>query len=306
MPRSRTNRGRVGGDQRHPSREAYGWGCRKALCIEPALRAAFFQFGSRQGKTVATADRLSILESCRWNEGVCTMLGWVKRKFASFGIEVSRGATLHRFLNTRHIDLIVDAGANLGQFGTAVRERGYTGRIHSFEPVLHVYSALQSLVENDAKWQVSNLALGDHPGAATINVYDNHTLTSLLTGSHLIENYNTMGATKTEVVNVDTLDHQLEGDSAQDIFLKIDVQGFERQVLDGARQSLSRVVALYVEVPIEQLYEESWTFLEAISYMDNIGFVPAQFRTVSALPDDPASAIEFDCLFRRKVYKPKS
>jgi hypothetical protein len=79
------------------------------------------------------------------------------------------------------------------------------------------------------------------------------------------------------------------------------VQGFEKPVLEGASEVLRRVHALYVELPVEHLYEGGWTFAEAIQYLDALGFTPAQFRTVNSLPDDRACAVEFDCLFRRKT-----
>jgi hypothetical protein len=135
-------------------------------------------------------------------------------------------------------------------------------------------------------------------------VLGNHSLSSFLKPTDLLTDYDCGPAARTETVPVVTLDDVLAGDPACDIFLKVDVQGFEKQVLEGAQEVLNRTVALYLELPIQHLYEGSWTFREAINFIDDLGFEPAQFRMVSSLPDDPACAVEFDSLFRRKSLSP--
>jgi FkbM family methyltransferase len=223
-----------------------------------------------------------------------------KSVLEGLGFEFQRSTTLRRFLATHPIDLVVDAGANLGQFAELVRSKGYKGRIWSFEPVGHVFDSLAAKAALDPAWQVSKLALGSKRGTAEINVSANHTLSSFLPASAKLASFDAEAPTVRETVEVQTLDKLLEEDPAKSIFLKIDVQGFEKEVLEGAKKTLPRVHALYVELPVEQLYEGGWTFPEAINYLDDLGFTPAQFRTVNSLPDDRASAVEFDCLFRRK------
>jgi FkbM family methyltransferase len=223
-----------------------------------------------------------------------------KSAIDALGLEFQRSTTLKRFLATHPIDLVIDAGANLGQFAELIRSKGYKGRIWSFEPVSGVFAALAAKAERDGRWRVSKLALGNAAGEAVINVSANHTLSSFLPASPKLASYDADAATVPETVRVETLDEVLKDDPATSIFLKIDVQGFEKQVLEGAAETLNRVHALYVELPVEQLYEGGWTFPEAIRYLDDLGFTPAQFRTVNSLPGDPASAVEFDCLFRRK------
>jgi FkbM family methyltransferase len=216
------------------------------------------------------------------------------------GIEAQRSTTLRRFFSTHPIDLVIDAGANIGQFGQLIRRKGYRGRILSFEPVGFVYQNLIRATERDALWQAKNVALGSETGEAKINVTANHTLSSLLKPAEMYRQFDPSTEVRTEVIRVETLDHVLAQDPARSILLKADVQGFEKQVLEGARKTLERSHAVYLELPVEHLYEGGWTFPEAISYMDHLGFTPAQFRTVSPLPHDRASAVEFDCLFRRK------
>jgi FkbM family methyltransferase len=225
---------------------------------------------------------------------------YVKSALDRLGFEFQRSATLRRFIATHPIDLVIDAGGNLGQFAEMMRSKGYDRRIWSFEPVSHVHDALAARAKKDPLWRTSKVALGSSPGQAEIHVMSNHTLSSFLAPAEMMAAYDSGSETASETVEVDTLDRLLADDPARSIFLKIDVQGFEKPVLEGARRTLDRVHALYVELPVEQLYEGGWSFPEAISYLDELGFTPAQFRPVNTLPGDAASAVEFDCLFRRK------
>ncbi|MFK3890340.1 FkbM family methyltransferase [Sphingomonas sp. NPDC079357] len=231
------------------------------------------------------------------------MLNVVAKKiFSRLGIEAVRAATFRNFIATRPIDLVVDVGGNLGQFAEHVRESGYADRIHSFEPVGKVFAALERRAARDQHWQVTRAALGAAPGEVQINLYDNHTLNSLHALDHdaaqrLAVDPRVIG---TETVPIATLDDMLADDPAQSVFLKIDTQGHERAVLEGASATLARTTALLLELPVVPLYEGSWSFNEALAHIDALGFAPAQFRAVNTMADDPASAIEFDCLFRRK------
>jgi hypothetical protein len=90
-------------------------------------------------------------------------------------------------------------------------------------------------------------------------------------------------------------------DPAQNVFLKIDVQGTEKAVLVGATETLKRCVGVQLELPMRTPIPKGvWSFREALDYMDGLGFVLAQNVPTNSFTDDRASAIEFDCVFRRK------
>lgn len=217
-----------------------------------------------------------------------------------FGYELSRTPSAQDFLSSRQVDLVLDVGANLGQYARGLRSHGYKGRIHSFEPIKAVYEKLAASASADEGWDVSNCAVGAAPGCADINVSDYTVYSSIRPTTDLGTDFSRHAkVVRVESVEVVTLD-SFAIRAAQAIFLKIDTQGYEREVLAGARELLKRCVGLQLELPVEHLYKDVWSFNEALAYLDNIGFVPAQFRMVNALHDDKASALEFDVIFRRK------
>lgn len=81
--------------------------------------------------------------------------------------------------------------------------------------------------------------------------------------------------------------------------IKIDTQGFEREVLAGAPIALSRAVGVLMELPIINFYENSWRVPDALDRMRDLGFVLCQIEPVGHHHADPMATIEFDCLFRR-------
>jgi FkbM family methyltransferase len=204
------------------------------------------------------------------------------------------------FLHSRDVDLVLDVGANSGQYGQSLRDHGYRGRIHSFEPIKAVYEDLTLAAAQDALWSTSQCAMGAADGSAEINVSDFTVFSSIRKSTALSAAFDsTSSVVRKETVKVVTLD-SVDLGAARAVFLKIDTQGYEREVLAGAAQTLARCVGLQLELPVEHLYEDVWSFNEALRYVDALGFAPAQFRMVNPLHDDPAAGIEFDCIFRRK------
>src|SRR5271165_3965632 len=65
------------------------------------------------------------------------------------------------FLRSRNIDLVIDVGANVGQYAKGLRKDAYAGWIVSFEPIAAAYKELAALADKDAQWKAMNMALGD-------------------------------------------------------------------------------------------------------------------------------------------------
>ena len=83
---------------------------------------------------------------------------------------------LSDFLDTRRVDLVIDVGANAGQFARDLRSLGYRGRIHSFEPLPTAFAELQSVAASDPLWEMSNVGVGRKAGKLEINIDKSFTL----------------------------------------------------------------------------------------------------------------------------------
>jgi FkbM family methyltransferase len=227
--------------------------------------------------------------------------GFVKRYLARRGMSLVQEPGLWDFLDTRRVDLVIDVGANTGQFAREIRSMGYRGRIHSFEPLPAAFAELQRHAANDPQWDLSNVGVGSEAGKLEINIARNSVFSSFRPLSDLAGKFDPNSQTvETLKVPVVTLDKAVGKSPAKSIFIKIDTQGFEQEVLAGAKAILQRAVGVQLELPVDHLYENVWSFNEALAAMGGYGFVPAQFRTVNPRAGDRAAAVEFDAIFRRK------
>lgn len=81
-----------------------------------------------------------------------------------------RNALARRFALMEHlgIDLVLDVGANTGQYASSLRKAGYRAQIVSFEPLHRAYSRLARSAECDRRWRAVRLALGARDREAII------------------------------------------------------------------------------------------------------------------------------------------
>lgn len=173
------------------------------------------------------------------------------------------------------ITLVLDVGASRGEYGRELRQGGYAGRIVSFEPVEASYAALARTSAADPDWQCRHVALGQAAGAALVNVAANLRSSSLrpMAARHLAAEPGSAYLTAEEIA-VARLDDLLPEFSDQDdrIMLKLDVQGFEGEVLRGAAATLELVELVEAELSLVELYEGQALAHEIIGALWEAGF----------------------------------
>jgi FkbM family methyltransferase len=229
------------------------------------------------------------------------MKDFLKRAVKKAGFTISRAPDLNDFLTSRDVDLVFDVGANIGQFARSLRSSGYTGKLISFEPIKAAFSELSRTMSKGSDWIGHNCALGAQSGRTTINISENTVFSSLMPLSPYAAKFDPASqVVRTEEIEVRTLDEFLGDTNGATAFVKIDTQGFEREVIKGATRMLDRVTGLQLELPIQHLYDGGWTLVDALTTLDNLGFVPAQMRPATVMNDDRSSWAEIDCIFRRK------
>jgi FkbM family methyltransferase len=228
----------------------------------------------------------------------------VLRKLRQWGgvdlVRARKNPNIMDFIDNRRIDLVLDVGANTGQFAQSLRHRGYAARIISFEPVKEAFRKLENAARGDDLWMTSNLALGASSGVMAINVSKNSQFSSFNDLTETARNFDPNTEFKaSEPVVVKTLDEVAPPrDASSNILLKIDTQGYERPVLEGAKETLKNVKGVLLELPVINIYKDNWLLHEAFVYMNESGFVLSQVHPVNIHNIAKDSATEFDCLFR--------
>ena len=98
-----------------------------------------------------------------------------------FSPESSKLARLMASLRTYQIDLVIDVGANEGQFGQELRAGGYSGQIVSVEPMASAHARLLQVSQGDVSWHVHpRCAVGDKTGVIDLNIAGNSVSSSVL------------------------------------------------------------------------------------------------------------------------------
>jgi FkbM family methyltransferase len=216
--------------------------------------------------------------------GISTKIkGNVRRTLRHVGMDLVRWrpqsspeAALAKMLNQHRIDTVLDVGANEGQYALSLRELGFRGRIISFEPLAVAHQWLQRSAVKDASWIIPpRMAIGNQEGKIRLNVASNGASSSILPmldahqrGAPDVEYVGT------EVVPISRLDRVAKEflGEARNIFLKVDAQGFELQVLQGATELIFRIAGAQLELSLVPLYESQALFSELIDWMRKEGF----------------------------------
>ena len=174
------------------------------------------------------------------------------------GFNLTHHIPLARALNANGITAVFDIGANKGQFGSELRRNGYRGKIISFEPMAAAHAALSRRAHSDKLWHVhERCAIGAHDESIMINVSKNSGSSSILPimAEHTSAAPDSVYIDKEAVqqIRFDSVFRKYL-DSRERFFLKIDTQGYEKEVMQGAAEALKSVTGLQIEISFFELY----------------------------------------------------
>jgi len=172
-------------------------------------------------------------------------------------------ARLIKLLRDYGISLVFDIGANAGQYAVLLRELGYSGRIVSFEPLSTAFAQLQKEARGDTLWECENLALGDHEGKTTIHIAANSQSSSILEMLPLHrQSAPESRYVASEEISLSTMDAQMRKHRrpGERVFVKIDTQGYEQQVLSGAAGAMADITGVELEMSLAPLYRDEMLF----------------------------------------------
>ncbi|TAK71665.1 MAG: FkbM family methyltransferase [Betaproteobacteria bacterium] len=247
------------------------------------------------GEGMFLARLRGLLTVMEFDGAIQAILTWPKFSLASFLI-VSR-------LKRAGISpkLVVDIGANVGQFAVAATRLFNGVRVLSIEPDSRTADVLRHNLRAEKQTEVLVSAIGDYVGDARFHVNKDTQVSSLLElGRDRIRAFPRSTVVEEITVKVTTLDvlfheRRVEGP----ILVKIDVQGFEDKVIRGGSNFLCGVDWVLVEVSFADLYDGEQDFSSISNLLDELGFKflrPMNFH-ISPLTGE---VMEMDALYCRR------
>jgi hypothetical protein len=176
----------------------------------------------------------------------------IKKIFNAGGFDIIRIASspTQTLLGLKNLTIrtIIDVGANAGQFARMVQKIFPEANIYCFEPLPAPFGEISRWAKNQQdKIKVFNLSLGDAEGNAEMSYHLKHT----------------------------TLDKIMAGfpkPPSPEILIKIDVQGYEINVIRGGLETLSKSKACIIEINLYELYKSQPSFKELFLLLDEIGY----------------------------------
>lgn len=205
-------------------------------------------------------------------------------------------------LTLRHKDVVIDVGANVGDFTECVLAYQPGAVVHAFEPLPEPFKVLAGKFPSDPAIHCRNLALGSERSVKSLNVSAYNQASSFLSNGALLKTgvYGIdFSVTGTIDVPVDTLSNYVIEHRIERIkLLKLDVQGYELEVLKGAEPILRLIDYVYTEAQFEELYQRGPLFTDIFEFLcarDHELLRMTAFRS-----DDAGRLMECDMIFRNR------
>lgn len=217
---------------------------------------------------------------------------------AAAGVE---NAGILNLLQGNAFKTVVDIGANRGQFALIARKYFPKAKIVSFEPLKEPAAIFRKVFADDPGVMLYEIAIGPEEKETKMYVSQADDSSSLLAITDLQTNlFPGTSEKETRTVQVKPLDAVL---SANDItspaFLKMDVQGFEREALAGCKPLLSSFSYIYVECSFVELYAGQSLAPDVIAFLRENSFDLAGVYNLSY--DKTGKAIQGDFLFCKRI-----
>lgn len=225
---------------------------------------------------------------------------WGSRLAERSGFSITRAANTFRAkrleaIRCLGIETVLDIGANVGQWALDLLDSGFDKRIISFEPAPGPFLQLQGFAQSHRNHDCVQAGLGDHDGEAQLLV-----LADTVNSSFRAK----LNSSNEERVTVPIrrLDSVLPSitSSAGRFYMKLDTQGFEREVLAGAPETLARTDAVEVELSLVELYHGQALLPEIWSTLTGAGFRPAWIERGYRDAED-IWLLQMDGLFIREI-----
>ncbi len=234
---------------------------------------------------------------------------FLKQQLRRLGLEVNRfnaagsfTARRQRMLSRANIDLVLDAGASDGGFSSELRDAGYNGRIVSFEPLESPFQSLVSKAKRDSMWEVFQYALGDRAGTVSMNVARDDKCSSLLNPlerqTRVYSGAKTSSSVTVEMKRLKDL-YGVEFPPGKQIFLKIDTQGYEGHVLEGAGDTLDEMVGIQIELSLIPLFDGGQSYAKLLANLEHRKFYPVMLEPVFIDPETEQT-LQVDAVFFRQ------
>ncbi len=172
------------------------------------------------------------------------------------------------------IDIVIDIGANDGEFIRAANYVYPKATIFAFEPLPDKYDILKCLFKNQKiNGSVYSIALSDKKGKSSFYKYKFDRLSSFYKPTESLEKlFNHDAEYEKITVETDLFDNIIKLKNGKNTLVKIDTQGAEFEVLKGMEKNFQNISGIIIEVNFDYLYQGQANFVKIFEFLHKNGF----------------------------------
>lgn len=210
----------------------------------------------------------------------------IKRILKSFGYDLTRingglgyGTTeneLLKIIESVDTDLVLDIGANKGQFASKLYNYGYNKELISFEPLSEPYKKLLKKSENNSKWKVyEKCCVGadtENIDVQISNLIGNSSILNIKSTKFNVKGSHFIGKENVKQITLASLNNSPLLSKAKNVFIKMDIQGYEHFVLSKLEEVEYFINGFFIELSLIKLYEEEKDFLSICNQLKGFGY----------------------------------
>ena len=185
---------------------------------------------------------------------------------------IAANVELENLIENLEFDTVFDIGSNKGQFILLVEKKFPNKKIYSFEPLSENIEKQKNFFKKKKNISFHTIAIGNLVGKKEFYITKIKDSSSFLK----VTNYNNKDYSVVEkrIVKVNSLDEIIKmADFPQNILVKIDVQGFELNVLKSGKEFLSKIKYIIIEVSDKILYENQPLSKEITLFLEKNNFL---------------------------------
>lgn len=194
---------------------------------------------------------------------------------------------------------IIDVGANVGQFAVAAKRLFPSSKIYSFEPIPEAAKTLKNNTQKFSDIEIFCTALGSTNGSSSFNLNEYSHSSSILDlneeNKDIFPGVDKIIKIQVQINRLDDFINKLE--IKRPSLLKLDVQGFEKEVLKGSSETLNSIDYILTETSIIPFYKNEILFDEMNDFIKSLGFkfvAPLAF-----LRTDDFKIAQMDVLYKK-------
>jgi FkbM family methyltransferase len=193
---------------------------------------------------------------------------------------------------------IYDVGANVGTWALLAKALIPEAKVEAFEPLPKHHTDFQNNLRGISGVALHRIALGSENTTANLritNSSDNSSMLPLAEASHAHFGLKEVASVPTTVRKLD--DYRRENDVLMPDLIKLDVQGYELEVLKGANECVRSTKSVITEVSFIKYYQGQCLFHDLVGYFAHFGLFVAAFGI-----NTPSASIvnQTDVLFLRR------